>query len=169
MSAAVFVDTNILLYSRSQEEHLKQRIAHEWVTRLWRDGRGRISVQVLNEFYQLAIRKTDTGISSEEAWRTVETLLNWEPLPITADLMSQGRQIERRYRISWWDSLIVAAAQRQDCEWLLTEDLQHGMEFGSTRVLNPFRAGVSDDSGRYEVGAPVPRHRSRGRPRKVAA
>lgn len=168
MSAAVFVDTNILLYSRSASASHKQQVAEEWLSRLWREGRGRTSQQVLSEFYSVATRKPTVGLPSDEAWRVVELLQDWEPLPLTSALLQQARQIERRYRINWWDSLIVAAAQHQDCELLLTEDLQHGMEFGSTRVFNPFRAGVSDVSGRYDVPAPAPRHRPRGRPRKVA-
>jgi predicted nucleic acid-binding protein len=167
MTAVLFVDTNVFIYTRSQQALPKQQIAQDWVERLWREGRGRTSIQVLNEFYWVATRKADVGIPSGEAWRTVATLLNWDPLPITAELMDHARQVELRYHISWWDSLVVAAAQRQDCEILLTEDLQHGMEFGATRVLNPFRPGVSEDSGRYAVPS-VPRHRPRGRPRKAA-
>jgi hypothetical protein len=76
-----------------------------------------------------------------------------------------ARDIERRYRIGWWDAMIVAAARAQHCNILLSEDLQHGMLFGELRVLDPFRSTVEESTADYP--SPLqsrPRHRPRGRP-----
>ncbi len=81
--------------------------------------------------------------------------------------------MENRYRINWWDSLIVAAAQLQDCTTLLTEGLQDGMNFDGVRVRNPFLSGVAEELAGY-VADPRPasrvnpRHRGRGRPKRQA-
>ena len=64
------------------------------------------------------------------------------PMPTDPRLLIQARDVENRYRISWWDSLIVAAAQLQDCATLLTEDLQHGQVIEGVRVVNPFLEDV---------------------------
>ena len=78
-------------------------------------------------------------------------------------------EIEQRYRLSWWDSMVVAAAQLQDCTLLLTEDLQDGMVFGAVIVRSPFTLAVEEPRPGYEAASTVRPHRSRGRPRKQAA
>jgi hypothetical protein len=107
-------------------------------------------------------------MTADEAWTQVRALLAWEPQPITRDLLLKAREIELRYRLSWWDSMIVAAAQLQECGTLLTEDLQQGMKFDGVVVRNPFTFQVQDVRAEYSVVVkPAPRHRPRGRPRKV--
>jgi hypothetical protein len=84
------------------------------------------------------------------------------------ELLHRGRDIEQRYRLSWWDSLIVAAAQLQNCRLLLTEDLQDRAVYGGVTVRNPFALGVSEDLSAYAVErAPVLAHPRRGRPKRA--
>lgn len=85
-------------------------------------------------------------------------------------LLRRAREIELRYKLSWWDSMIVAAAQLQECALLLTEDLQDGAVFGAATARSPFTPEVREAAARYTVerqGAPL--HRPRGRPRRGAA
>ena len=167
MSALVFVDTNVLIYARDPGELSKQRRAQEWLAHLWRDGLGRTSMQVLSEFYVNVTRKLAVPVAPEHAWQEVTTFLAWRPQRIDDALMRRAWEIEQRHRLSWWDSMVVAAAQLQDCELLLTEDLQDGRVFGGVTVRSPFTLDVREPAAAYAV-APVarPRHRPRGRPKR---
>jgi predicted nucleic acid-binding protein len=146
----------------------KQDIAALWMNRLWAEQRGRTSIQVLNEYYTVGTRKLRPAIAAADAWGDVERLMDWHPQPLDAELLRHGRDIELRYRLSWWDSLVVAAAQLQDCALLLTEDLQHGMTFDSLRVCNPFADQVQEPPPVDYQPIRVSAHRPRGRPRKAA-
>lgn len=170
MTAPVFVDANIFVYLRDSATEAKQRTAQEWVSRLWQQRTGRTSIQAINEFYVTVTRKLKPGLPPEEAWSDVRSLLTWDPRPTDGEVLLAAREIERRYRLSWWDCTIVAAAQLQGCKVLLTEDLQHGMAFDSLIVRNPFMTGVNEERANYTaVPAAVARHRPRGRPKKAAA
>ena len=166
MTATVFVDTNVLVCARDESEPAKNAVAQGLLRELWIEQRGRISVQVISEYYTTVTRKLRPGIAPEEAWDHVETLLAWEPQAIDRSLLLQAREVERRYGLSWWDSMIVAAAQLQNCTLLVSEDFQHGLVCGDVTIHNPFVAGVAESSGRYATEPrPRSRHRPRGRPR----
>jgi len=141
MSANTFVDTNILLYARDTSEPEKQRLAAERLDALWEARTGRLSVQVLSEYFVNATAKLNPGLSREEAWDDIEALSVWDPLPIDLPLIQRSYAIQGRYGLSWWDSLIVAAAEATDCTRLLSEDLSHGVEYLGIVVENPFEVG----------------------------
>ena len=106
----------------------------------------------------------------EVLWEEVSQYFARNPQEIDANLLQQAREIERRYRITWWDSLIVAAAQSQDCDILLTEDLQDGMNFGGVTVRSPFTLEVREAAAAYAATPrPASPHRPRGRPPKNRA
>jgi predicted nucleic acid-binding protein len=168
MTALVFVDSNVLLYWRDATEPARQQLAAEWLARLWRTGTGRTSCQVLNEYYVNVTRKLKPGLDPDDAWDDVTALVRWNPLPISVDLIARAREIERRHRLSWWDSLVVAAAQAQNCALLLSEDFQDGASFGSVVVRSPFTFRISEAAAEYPASPSRYRHPPRGRPRKVA-
>jgi predicted nucleic acid-binding protein len=168
MTVLCFVDANVLVYAQDRSEPAKREIAETLIRKLWREQSARTSIQALNEFYAVVTRKTSMGVGSEEAWRVVEDLLDWNPRPIDAALLHRARAVEARYQLSWWDSLIVAAAQLQGCAVLYTEDLHHGATYDGVRVCNPFVPQVQEEPAPYRVATVSP-HRPRGRPRKVAA
>lgn len=168
MTEKCFVDTNVLVYLFDPTSPAKTAIANEWMERLWRERAGRISIQVLNELYAVLTRKLKRKLATDDVWNEMQMLLSWEPQPLTRELFLKAREVEVRYRLSWWDSMIVAAAQLQDCDTLLTEDLQPGMKFDGVVVHNPFLHQVQEARAVYAVEhKPVPLHRRRGRPRKV--
>ncbi|MET0984643.1 MAG: PIN domain-containing protein [Steroidobacteraceae bacterium] len=168
MSGKIFVDTNVFVYVHDSGHPAKSRTAGEVLSRLWHEQSGRTSFQVLNELYVTLTRKLGRKVSPDQAWDVVDMLLAWDPQPIDRELLVRGKQIEQRYRLSWWDSLIVGAAQLQDCDVLFSEDLQAGMAFDSVTVVNPFHIAVKDLEATYAPPQRLPsRHRSRGRPRKV--
>ena len=167
MTAPVFVDTNVLLYARDAGEPGKQPRAAAWLDLLWRRQLGRTSIQVLSEYYVNVTRKLYPGLPQDDAWDDVLALFTWHPQPVDDALMMRGRDIERRYRLSWWDSLVVGAAQLQGCAVLLTEDLQDGGSYGSVTVRNPFAHAIDEPMPSYPAASPVARaHPKRGRPRK---
>lgn len=167
MTGRVFVDANVLIYARDPEEPLKQSRAREWLAYLWRESLGRTSVQVLSEFYVNVTRKLVVRVEPEDAWEEMKTFFAWQPLPIDTALLTRAREIEQRWRLSWWDSMVVAAAQLQDCALLLTEDLQDGAVFGGVTVRSPFTLDVREPAAAYAAAPPpTSRHRGRGRPRK---
>jgi hypothetical protein len=106
-------------------------------------------------------------MTSEEAWRDVQALMSWNPHPVNGEVLNRAHAIEQKYRLSWWDSQIVAAAQALGCALLLTEDLQDGAYYDGVVARNPFLLGVSEE---HEAYAPAPkltsRYRGRGRPRR---
>lgn len=167
MTAAIFVDTNVLLYARDAGERKKQPLAAEWLALLWREQTGRTSVQVLSEYYVNVTRKLRPGLPPDEAWDDVRALMTWRPQPIDQELMLRAHEIAQRYRLSWWDSLVVAAAQVQGCALLLTEDLQDRAVFGGVTVRNPFALAIGEEAAAYlAVPSAISRHRARGRPRR---
>lgn len=167
MTGPCFVDANVLVYARDPRDAAKRARAEAWIQRLWRERLGRTSTQVLSEYYAVATRKLSPRVAPELAWETVQALLAWRPQAIDAALLVRAREIEQRWRLSWWDCMVVAAAQLQDCVLLLSEDLHDGAVFGPVTVRNPFKLSAEEPAAAY-AAQPVAqsRHRPRGRPRK---
>jgi len=144
MSAKVFVDTNVLVYCRDASEPEKQRQAEAWMAALWEARTGRLSFQVLQEFYVTVTAKLSPGLPKEAARRDVRALLAWQPLAVDARVLAGAWRLQDRQRLSWWDALIMAAAQTEGCRYLLSEDFQDGWELGDLTVVNPFRRQPAD-------------------------
>lgn len=132
----VFVDTNVLLYA-SDGQPVKQPFAHAWLEHLWDQQAGRVSAQVLSEYHTTACRKLSKLLTPDEAWKEVEAYFAWNPRPIDRDVLTQAREIQSRWKLNWWDCLIVAAARLQDCTLLLSEDLQDGMRSATSPCATP--------------------------------
>ncbi|MBV8629282.1 MAG: PIN domain-containing protein [Silvibacterium sp.] len=136
MTAPVFVDTNVLIYSLDKTQPRKQPLAERWRAELWRSRRGRISYQVLQEFY--ANVATKWPAIKDQARAEIRDLLAWRPVPIDGPVIEQAWKLQDRYHLSFWDSLIIAAAKAASCRYLLTEDLQAGQDLSGVLVVNPF-------------------------------
>ena len=164
MIAPVFVDTNIFVYARDASETVKQQAAIAWIEELWRNQSGRLSSQILSEFYVTVTRKLSPGLTVDQAWDDVEALFSWRPISIDVAVLKRGRDVERRFGLSWWDSLVVAAAQLQGCALLLTEDLRDGADYAGVVVCNPFVHRVAEQETAYAAPPITRRIRQRGRP-----
>jgi predicted nucleic acid-binding protein len=140
MNDRFFVDTNLLVYSRDASEYEKQQRAMKWMIRLWYDKSGRVSYQVLQEFYITVTHKLDPGLPTHIARMDVRSLMSWQPVSSSDSLLERAWAIQDRYGLSWWDALIVSAAQIAECKYLLTEDLQDHQRLGGVNVVNPFQA-----------------------------
>lgn len=132
----VFVDTNILLYAEDSADEPKRQRARLWLDHLWLTHRGRLSTQVLNEYYVNAVRKL--GMSQGDARAKVRRMQLWQPWQIDHQTVEAAWGVEARHGFSFWDALIVAAAMQSGCAHLLTEDLQHGQRLESLTIVNPF-------------------------------
>lgn len=137
MTAPVFVDTNVLIYALDEADLKKQEAARAWRAELWKSRRGRISYQVLQEFYVKVTEKWPRARSAARA--EVRDLVAWRPVAVDAGLLERAWTIQDRYQLSFWDALIVAAARSASCRYLLTEDLQADQDLDGVLVINPFR------------------------------
>jgi len=108
------------------------------LTKLWREESGRISTQVLNEYFVTVTCKLRHKLPPEEAWEDVEDFESWKPVPVDIKCLKVARHVQLRYKISWWDALIVAAASIAGCDTLLSEDLNSGQQYLGISVRNPF-------------------------------
>lgn len=142
MNGRWFVDTNVLVYARDSTDSIKQARAAEWFSWLWRQRQGRLSVQVLQEYYTTVTRKLRHPISRNTARLHVRSLLAWQPIVLDGSILSAAFRVEDQFGLSWWDSLIVAAAREAQCHFLLTEDLQAGRDLGGVVVVNPFHTSA---------------------------
>jgi predicted nucleic acid-binding protein len=145
MTAPVFVDTNVLIYAVDDGNLKKQEAAKLWRAELWKSRLGRISFQVLQEFYANVSRRWPAA--REHTVAEIRNLLAWRPVPIDAAVLENAWRIEERYLLSFWDSLIVSAAKAASCRYLLTEDLQPDQDLDGVVVVNPFRLDPGEISG----------------------
>jgi predicted nucleic acid-binding protein len=137
MTATVFVDTNVFIYALDPADLKKQEAALAWREELWRSGLGKISFQVLQEFYVKATQKWPEARDSVQA--EIRDLLTWQPVKVDAALFELSWKLQGRFQLSFWDALVVAAAKSTSCRYLLTEDLQAGQDLDGVLVVNPFR------------------------------
>jgi predicted nucleic acid-binding protein len=136
MIATVFVDTNVFICAREEHDPLKQQRAISWIRHMWDGNNGRISFQVLQEYFSKMVQKKPA--LRDQVRADVRDLLAWNPVVVNAPLLERAWKIQDRYRVSFWDSMIVAAAKVASCPWLLTEDLQAGQILEGITVVNPF-------------------------------
>jgi len=137
-----FVDTNLLLYAFDPGDTVKHRVAKLWLELLWSSNSGRISWQVLNEFYANAERKLK--LPTLAARGAVEDLAEWQPMGFHMSSLLRAWYWMDDAGVSYWDSLILASAESLGCRWLLSEDFQHGRQYGSVQVVNPFRTDPAE-------------------------
>ena len=141
MSAIAFVDSNILIYAHDLNAGVKRERAMAMLHELWDSGTGRLSVQVLQEFYVNATKKLATPIARSTAREVVKTYGVWIRHATTVETVTRATEISDLAQISFWDALIVASAEEVDADELLSEDLNDGHAIAGIKVVNPLRVG----------------------------
>ena len=133
MHAEFFLDTNILLYAASsaKSEERKRAKARELLAM---EG-GSLSVQVQAEFYVNATAKFK--LPHDQVVGILESLEAYPVLAVTEAVFWAALQIKNRYKLSYWDSAILAAAVELGCQTVYSEDLNHGQSYAGIRVINP--------------------------------
>ncbi|RFF27883.1 MULTISPECIES: PIN domain-containing protein [unclassified Wenzhouxiangella] len=146
MTDLYFVDTNILVYARDTAHPAKHSQARNWLEHLWKTRTGRISTQVLKEYYQVVTRRLKPGLPREQARADIHDLWTWEPVETDQEVFEQAWSLEDRLNYNWWDLLILAAAQRSNCIYVLSEDLQNDQTIDNLKILNPFTTTINDQT-----------------------
>lgn len=142
MSDKYFVDTNILMYAHDASAGVKHLRAKAIVEELWRDRTGVVSTQVLQELSVNLRRKAGRPLDAKATREIVADYLTWHVVVNGGESILEALDLEARYKISFWDALVVQAAQASGSEVLYSEDLSDGQAYGSVVVTNPMRAGA---------------------------
>ena len=132
----IFVDTNILIYAADAAEPGKQRKSQALLRSLCDERIGVISTQIMQEFYVIAVRKL--GIDPILAKSLIHALQKYETVVVDAALIEEAVDCSILNRLSFWDALIVASAEKANCQFLWTEDLHHGQVIRGVKIENPF-------------------------------
>jgi predicted nucleic acid-binding protein len=143
MSDKAFVDTNVLVYAHEAIPSIKHDRANALIEKMWRDEKGVLSTQVLQELCVSLRRKTAEPWTLEEIQGLIEDYKDWEIVINTPDSVIEALRIEARYQISFWDALILQAAETAGATILYSEDLSDGQVYGSVRVVNPLSETAS--------------------------
>lgn len=140
MSDKCFVDTNILVYAHDRSAGLKHERARTLIESLWESGLGVLSTQVLQELCINLRRKIGKPLPIDEVRQLIRDYSTWEIIINTSESVLEALDIEARYKTSFWDALIVQAADTAGASVLYSEDLADGQKYGATRVVNPLTA-----------------------------
>jgi predicted nucleic acid-binding protein len=138
MNAKCFVDTNVLVYAHDLSTGAKCFRAQELTRGLWESRMGVISTQVLQELYSALRRRLKVPMPIADAGEILRDYFRWEVVINNRDSIIRAAENEARFKISFWDGLILQAAERVGANILYSEDLSHKQNYGSVTVLNPF-------------------------------
>ena len=139
MNDRFFLDTNIFVYSFDKSAPKKAVRSSELIQRAIETGQGIVSYQVVQEFFNLALRRFAQPMSIDDAEQYLSTVFR----PLVAvhssiSLYAEALRIQAKNKLAWYDSLIIASAVAGECRILYSEDFQHGQRFGELRIENPF-------------------------------
>jgi predicted nucleic acid-binding protein len=154
----VFIDSNVAVYSVTENEPAKQAVAERLISTLLDSRRLTVSTQVLQETFNVLTRKM--RFPAAPALEFVELLARARVVPSNADFVQRSLSLSVDARLCVWDALIVQAALDGGCTTLYSEDLQAGRRFGDLQVVNPFTSAVHE---------PLPEYSPRKRPRANAS
>jgi predicted nucleic acid-binding protein len=138
MNAEVFLDSNVLVYAAMVRpgEELKRKQAIDLIS----TQNFGTSAQVLQEFYVTVVKKAARPLTPLQALKWIEQLVTFPCQPIDCQLVRIAVEIAERYRISYWDAAVLAAASSLGAKTVFSEDFNDGQSYGSVHVVNPFRS-----------------------------
>ena len=134
-----FLDSNVIVYAMAPSDPFKFKAARDILGAAVESRRGVISAQVLGETFVTLTRKVSNPLSREAALANLKALSCLRVVPLTGDLVFRAIELQGEHQLSYWDALIVAAAEDADCATLWSEDLSDGRVYGTVTVRNPFR------------------------------
>lgn len=133
----VFVDTSVLILSEDGAQPAAREQVMAVLRLLWQQRRGRLSTQVLNDFYRLVTTRIQPPMPNGDARAEVRRYQRWQPWAIDHATVESAWSIESRFGLPYADALIVAAAKAQGCSRLLSLELKHELQLDSVQILNP--------------------------------
>lgn len=138
MPDKVFVDTNVLVYAYDKSAQKKHETAKIIMAELWESGLGVLSPQVLQEFYVTVTGKLKKPLAVDAARTIVGDLCKWSVVTANGEDVLNAIDIQRKHKLSFWDSMIVYAANKGGASLLFSEDFNDGQTIGGVRIKNPF-------------------------------
>jgi predicted nucleic acid-binding protein len=142
MTFKAFFDTNVLAYEYDLRNLKKQSVAKNLLDKWRASDNFVISTQVLQELYVVLTKKLISTMSGEEAEEIITTYSVFNVVTVTTETILRAIKIKKRYKLSFWDSVIVSAAVDGKCRILFTEDLSDGMKIEGIKIVNPFKEYV---------------------------
>lgn len=135
-----FLDTNILVYAYDTSDEARHKIALELIAHILSVENVVISTQVLNEFIVVITGKVKNPLSIDDVGEILKRFKNNFEIRVTGvSDITKALSINKEFKFSYWDSLIIASALMTNCDALYTEDLQNGLVINnSMRIINPF-------------------------------
>lgn len=133
-----FVDANVLVYAFDSSAGRKREVAAQLLERLWESESGRLSVQVLQEFFVTITRKVASPLPTADAEDRIRELAAWPVFAPTADDVLQSIAVARKMKVSFWDAMILHAAAESGCDVCWTEDLNAGQRWRDVQIRDPF-------------------------------
>jgi len=140
--APVFVDTSVLICSEDGADALAREQVMDWLRQLWLRRLGRVSTQVLNDFYAQVTTRITPPMPNGDARAEVRRYQRWQPWAIDHATVESAWSIESRFGLAYVDALIVAAAKAQGCALLLSLELPHQLQLDSVQIINPLLSPV---------------------------
>ncbi len=140
MSDRYFVDTNVLMYAHDRTAREKHARAKALVEDLWQNRSGVVSTQVLQELAVNLRRKAKSPLDARATRDVISDYLAWQVVVNGGDSILEALELEARYQISFWDALVIQAAQAAGADVLYSENLSDGQRYGSVKVTNPFKS-----------------------------
>jgi predicted nucleic acid-binding protein len=140
MTVVVFVDSNILIYAHDADAGVKRDRAMAKLRELWDSENGRLSIQVLQEFYVNATQKLSTPLARSTAREIIKAYGAWVRHATSVETVTRATELAELARISFWDALIVASAEEADAEEIYSEDLNDGQTIAGVKIINPLAA-----------------------------
>ena len=138
MPAREFIDTNVLVYACDRHDPRKHARAQEILSTRLEDESAVVSVQVLGEFFNVVTRRIPNPLSISEAEDVLDLITILPVVEVDLSLVRRAIHTHGQYGVTYWDSLIVAAAERAGCTRIVSEDLNPGQTYHGIVVVNPF-------------------------------
>jgi len=138
MSDKRFIDSNVAVYAYDTDEPEKQAVAQEILRRGIEEDNVLLSAQVLGEFFNVVTRKIKNPMSADEAQEAIHCMSAFRCVDMDLPMVDRAIDFHRQYQLSYWDAMIVAAAERGGCSGILSEDLNTGQKYSGILAVNPF-------------------------------
>jgi predicted nucleic acid-binding protein len=139
MNPLIFLDTSVLIYAYDVDEGSKHNKAQSILRECWDKENGAVSTQVIQEFYSAVTRKIPKSLPKRDARDVIRTYQAWPMYSIAIDDIIDASELEEKLKYSFWDSLIIIAAQKVGAELLYSKDLQDGQQINGLKIVNPFK------------------------------
>ena len=146
MTGKFLIDTNILVYAYDRSEIEKQKKAADILDMLIENDAGVLSIQTLSEFFIVATKKIPAPLTIDEAYSSITNYIrSWQIIDINSFIVLEAIRGVKAHNLSYWDSMIWAAARMNQIATVLSEDFSDNSEVEGVRFINPFKQKVIFD------------------------